>query len=143
MHMVAKTKSAAKLPRYYRGADIPMRLIRKFVRDVADRFQPDEIILFGSYAYGAPHEDSDVDFLVVMPCRNQGDMAFKIRSTIDPAFAAHVVVRTPYTMNWRLREGDLFLREIVTKGKVMYESPDSRLGQKSRSRLPRRATTSD
>jgi predicted nucleotidyltransferase len=47
-----------------------MRVIRRFARQVGERFQPDKIMLFGSYAYGKPHADSDVDILVVMPCRN-------------------------------------------------------------------------
>ncbi len=38
-----------------------MREIRRFVREVAERFQPDKIILFGSYAYGTPHADSAVN----------------------------------------------------------------------------------
>ena len=50
--------------RWYRGADVPMRLIRRFARQVAELFDPDKIILFGSHAYGTPHADSDVDILV-------------------------------------------------------------------------------
>ena len=60
-----------------------MRVIRRFARDVAEKFQPDRIILFGSYAYGTPHEDSDVDILVVMPARNEMDQAVKIRLTVS------------------------------------------------------------
>jgi hypothetical protein len=33
---------AVGLPRYFRGADIPMRIIRRFARQVAERFQPDK-----------------------------------------------------------------------------------------------------
>ena len=67
-----RTKPPAAAPQQiYWGADIPMRVIRDYARRVAERFQPEKIILFGSYAYGTPHEDSDVDILVVMPCRNQ------------------------------------------------------------------------
>ena len=115
-----------------------MRVIRRYARQVAERFQPDRIILFGSYAYGTPHAESDVDLMVVMPCRNSGDMAFKIRCTIDPPFAVHVVVRTPYAMEWRLREGDSFSTEISTKGKVLYAKSDPGVGEKSRVRSPRR-----
>jgi len=139
--MATKTTKPVAKTRSYFGTKVPMRVIRRYAQQVAERFQPDQIILFGSYAYGTPHEESDVDILVVMPCRNSGDMAFKIRCAIDPPFAVHVVVRTPYAMEWRLREGDSFLREVVSKGKVIYESPDSRMGQKSRSRLPRSAAT--
>src|SRR5712692_6254127 len=72
--------------RWYRGANIPMRVIRRFARQVAEYFCPDKIILFGSYAHGQPHADSDVDILVVMPARNQLDQAFRIHTRIDPPF---------------------------------------------------------
>ena len=52
-------------PRWYRGADIPRRLIHRFVRDVAARFQPEKIILFGSYARGEAGPSSDLDLLIV------------------------------------------------------------------------------
>src|SRR5262245_5321710 len=51
--------------RWYRGAKIPRAVIRRFARQVAERFRPDKVILFGSYAYGTPHADSDVDILVI------------------------------------------------------------------------------
>src|SRR3954454_13250310 len=131
--------------RWYCGADIPMRVIRRFARQVAEKFQPDKIILFGSYAYGTPHEDSDVDILVIMPARNQLDMAVRISLTIDPPFPLDIIVRTPKNMKWRLEEGDSFLREVVSKGKVLYEKADPGVGAEgpSRSRhrtkmLPRR-----
>ena len=68
--------TAAPSP-WYRGANVPMRVIRRFAREVAEHFRPDQIILFGSHAYGRPHADSDVDILVVMPARNQLDQAFR------------------------------------------------------------------
>jgi predicted nucleotidyltransferase len=111
-----------------------MRVIRRFVRQVAEQFHPEKIILFGSYAYGIPHEDSDVDILVVMPARNQLDMAFKIRSTIDPPFPVDIKVRTPKNMRWRLEAGDWFLREVVARGKVLYEQTDAGVGAKGRGR---------
>ena len=46
-------------------------------------FHPDKIILFGSYAYGTPHADSDVDILVVMPCRNELDQAVRIDLAVE------------------------------------------------------------
>jgi hypothetical protein len=44
--------------RVYLGADIPMRVIRRYARAIPEEFHPDKIILFGSYAYGTPQEDS-------------------------------------------------------------------------------------
>ncbi len=112
-----------------------MRVIRRFARDVAEKFQPDKIILFGSYAYGTPHEDSDVDILVVMPARSQLSMAARISLAIDPPFPLDIIVRTPKEMKWRLEERESFLTEIVTKGKVLYEKDDARVGAKGRARL--------
>ena len=122
--------------RWYRGADIPMRVIRRFARDLAEKFHPDKIILFGSYAYGTPHEDSDVDILVVMPARNQIDQAIRIDREIDPPFPLDLIVRTPKTLAWRLKEGDSFLQEIFARGKVLYEKIDEGVGAKGRRRLP-------
>jgi predicted nucleotidyltransferase len=130
--------SQAKPARWYRGADVPMRLIRRFARQVAERFQPDKIILFGSHAYGTPHEDSDVDILIVMPARNQLDQAVKISLAIDPPFPLDIIVRTPKNLGWRLNEGESFHTEIVTKGKILYEKGHSGVGPKGGSRLPRR-----
>ncbi|HVS36559.1 MAG TPA: nucleotidyltransferase domain-containing protein [Gemmataceae bacterium] len=113
-----------------------MRLIRRFAREVAERFHPDKIILFGSYAYGTPHADSDVDILVVMPARNELDQAVRISVAIEAPFPLDLIVRTPKKLAWRLNERDWFLREVVSRGKVLYAQDDRRVGTEGRSRLP-------
>jgi predicted nucleotidyltransferase len=115
-----------------------MAAIRRFASQVAERFSPDKIVLFGSHAYGTPDADSDVDILVIMPARNQLDQAVRISLAIDPPFPLDIIVRTPHTMRWRLAEGDSFLRDIISRGKVLYEAADCGMGPKSRGRLPRR-----
>ena len=129
--MVAKTKTAAKLPRWSSGADIPMRAIRKFVRKVAKRFKPDKIILFGSYAYGTPNEDSDVDILVVMPCRSRIHQAVDIRWNLPVPFSMDLIVRTPRQVATHLKDGDSFMTEVVSRGKVLYEASHRSMGAKS------------
>ena len=138
--MARKTRplSQATPVRWYRGAYVPRRLIRRFARQVAERFQPDKIILFGSYAYGTPHADSDVDILVVMPARNQLDQAVKISLAIDPPFSLDINVRTPKNLGWRLDEGESFHTEIVTKGRVLYEKGNLGLRGNRRGRLASR-----
>jgi predicted nucleotidyltransferase len=125
--------------RWYRGRDVPMHVIRSFAADVAQRFHPDKIILFGSHAYGKPHADSDVDILVIMPARNQLDQAVNIELACDPPFPLDIIVRTPRNVRWRLQEGDSFLREILSRGKVLYEKDNPRMGSQGRSRLSRRS----
>jgi uncharacterized protein len=113
-----------------------MREIRRFARRVAERFHRDKIILFGSYAYGTPHADSDVDILVIMPARNQIDQACRIDDAIDPPFPLDLIVRTPKDIAWQLAEGASFLCEIMGKGMVLYEKGNGRVGKQGRSRLP-------
>ncbi len=132
------THAKARPVRWYRGVDVPMRLIRRFARQVAERFQPDKIILFGSHAYGTPHADSDVDILVIMPARNELDQGVRIRLAVDYNFPMDLLVRTPKNLSWRLAEGDSFLKEIMARGKILYEKNDPRMGAKSRGRLSRR-----
>src|SRR6476620_10512781 len=116
--MTAKRRPSSKPappPRYYYGADVPMRVIRRFARQVAERFQPDKIILFGSYAYGTPPADSDVDIVGVMPARNELDQAVRISMAVEAPFPLDIIVRTPQKLAWRLKEGDWFLREVVSQ----------------------------
>jgi predicted nucleotidyltransferase len=127
--------------RWYRGADIPMRVIRRFARQVGEHFHPDKIILFGSYAYGVPHADSDVDILVVMPARHPHSQAARIRWAVPAPFPMDLIVRTPQNLQGWLKEAESFHTEIVTKGKVLYEKSRAGLGAKGRGRLPGRTQT--
>jgi predicted nucleotidyltransferase len=123
--------------RRHSGADIPMRVIRRYARAIAEKFHPEKIILFGSYAYGTLHADSDVDLLVVMPTWSPHSLAVQIRWLLAAPFPMDLIVRTPKEMKWRLQEGESFLTEVVSKGKVLYEKAHGRVGKKGRSRLPR------
>ncbi len=98
--------------------------IRKFSKAVAQKFRPRKIILFGSYAYGKPTEDSDVDLLVIMPrTRGRGEqMSVRIRQAVPRDFPLDLLVRTPAEVSKRLRWGDFFLREVMEKGELLYEA---------------------
>ena len=92
-------------PYRYPSPHIPMAAIRRFAREVAEKFRPEKIILFGSYAYGTPHAESDVDLMVIMPCRNAIDQAVRIEWECDVPFAAEVHVRTPFHIKRRAEGG--------------------------------------
>jgi predicted nucleotidyltransferase len=120
------------------GKLIPMAAIRRLAREIAEKFQPERIILFGSYAYGEPNEHSDVDLLVVMPVANELSQAVRIRRATEHPFPLDLIVRTPETLRWRIEAGDWFLREIVGKGRVLYEQTHGRMGTQGRGRRSRR-----
>ncbi len=97
--------------------------IKAVVRKIVDEFNPDKVILFGSYAYGKPSIDSDVDLLVVMesdehPVRRATKIVSKL---LDFPFPMDVLARTPQEIARRLNVEDYFFREIIQQGQVLYE----------------------
>ncbi|MEO1391955.1 MAG: nucleotidyltransferase domain-containing protein [Cyanobacteria bacterium J06634_5] len=97
---------------------------------IARQFQPDQIILFGSYAYGEPTSESDVDLLVVMPLtRRSVHKEIEIRQAIRAPFALDLLVRSSQQTQQRLDMGDFFIRDVVDKGRVIYEADYARVGQ--------------
>jgi predicted nucleotidyltransferase len=137
-----RTKLAAYVQPYrYPSPNIPLTAIRRFARGIAERFRPEKIILFGSYAYGTPHAESDVDLLVIMPARDVVNQAIRIIRAFKRPFAFDLIVRTPRQIERGLREDDWFLREIVEKGKILYEAPDGSVGSQGRGGLGRGART--
>jgi uncharacterized protein len=96
--------------------------IKKFGQLIAERFSPEKIILFGSFAYGTPTADSDVDILVVMPYTDDvHTAAFSIKSVLPRPFPLDLIVRSPEELQVRLSKDDLFIRNIIENGIVLYE----------------------
>ncbi len=102
---------------------ITKRQIRQFGERLGREFHPRKVILFGSYAYGRPRADSDVDVLVIMPLEGSPvDKSVEIRLKLQPAFPVDILVRSPAKMAERLAMGDDFIRDILEKGTVLYEA---------------------
>lgn len=111
-----------RTPRFY-WLPITEDKIRQAVQKIVDAVHPDKVILFGSYAYGTPNDDSDVDLFVVMES-NQSIRArtIQLSEILYPRpFPLDIITRTPAELKERLEIGDCFFKEIVTKGKVLYE----------------------
>src|SRR5271157_3337807 len=134
---MAKKQTTPRYVQPYRHAspNIPVAAIRRLARRIAERFQPDKIILFGSYAYGKPHEESDVDLLVIMRTRNAIDQSIRISLAFEQMFSLDLIVRTPRQIERGLKDDNWFLREIIEKGKVLYEARDRQVGSQSRTGL--------
>ena len=102
---------------------IPMKTIRAIAKHIAVKFNPEQIILFGSHAYGKPTAWSDVDLLVVMNTPNgEMDAILEVADALpDLTFSVDIIVRSRKVLEKRKKLGDWFLREITKKGKVLYE----------------------
>jgi uncharacterized protein len=111
---------------------VKQRDIRRVCDQIAREFRPQKIVLFGSYAYGRPTPDSDVDLLVIMPLQGRAtDQTVAISQRLDHRFPIDLLVRSPEEVEQRLAWNDFFLREITAKGKVLYESTDPGMGGQS------------
>lgn len=93
--------------------------IETYCRVLAREFQPQKIILFGSYAYGKPTLNSDVDLIVIMPFRGSDtNKVVEIQTQVGAPFPMDLLLWKP----GHTRRTDYFTREILSHGKVMYES---------------------
>src|SRR5437588_6999287 len=126
MPISPRTRRQSQPTKHRATRRLPLSAIQRLAREIADKFQPDKIILFGSYAYGKPNQHSDVDWLVVMPAWNETSKACRIQLSVHHPFPLDLIVRTPESLRWRLEEGDWFLREAIGKGKVLYEKANAR-----------------
>lgn len=104
---------------------VTLRDIQKIAGQIVERFQPQRIILFGSYAEGKPTHDSDVDLLVVMETEeNPMHVAGLISAAIDHPFPLDILVRRPAELDAYLAEKSIFETEVVTRGITLYEAKD-------------------
>lgn len=129
-----RTKKTTRRVREHRATDrtasarasfkrVTRRQINAVVQKIVQEFNPEKVILFGSYAYGKPNIDSDVDLLVVMESdeRPAKRTARVISAVHGKTFPMDLLVRTPEEIAHRLAIGDFFVQEIVSMGKVLYE----------------------
>jgi predicted nucleotidyltransferase len=108
-------------PKFGQRTRVPRAAIDDVVRQIVERFTPEQIVLFGSYGRGTPRPVSDVDLLVVMdtPLR-EVEQATRICQALEYHFGLDLIVRSPATLAHRLALGDPFLREALRDGQVLY-----------------------
>ena len=86
-------------------------------------YNPQKVILFGSHAWGKPHKNSDIDLLVIKNTRagfferipKARSYLLNIESPLD------ILVLTPQEVKNKIHSGDLFISEIMDKGRIIYE----------------------
>ena len=105
----------------------PQPVTEMLLKEIADKIiqalKPEKIFLFGSYAYGRPEKDSDIDLLIIMES-NERPAKRRIRVSRvfwDTPTRMDFVVKTPAEVERRLSMGDFFIKKILTKGKLLYD----------------------
>ena len=103
------------------------RTVRKKIKEmaakIAKEYKPEKIILFGSWAWGEPGPDSDVDLFIIKKSRKRRiDRARELRSILfGHGFPPmDLLVYTPCEVDKRLEMGDFFVKEIFNEGRVLH-----------------------
>lgn len=96
--------------------------IKEVAQRVARQFDPEKIILFGSWAWGNPTADSDVDLFVI---KDTEESSRKVAREIDGSillrpFPLDILVYKPDEIERSIKKGNFFIRDIITKGKILY-----------------------
>ena len=97
--------------------------IKKITNKIVKEYKPEKIILFGSYAWGKPHKDSDVDLFIVKNTRKKRlDREREVRTLLfgNNFPPMDLIVYTPDEVKKRLEIGDLFIKDIINEGKLLY-----------------------
>jgi predicted nucleotidyltransferase len=119
-----------KTPRLRRPETVPAGLnvsvgksLRPAIQKIVQELNPEKIVLFGSYAYGNPNPNSDVDLLVIMNTKaSPKDRSWAVSRLLLPRpFPVDILVKTPHEVKQGLETGDFFLKEVLTRGKVLYD----------------------
>jgi uncharacterized protein len=101
---------------------ITQEAIEAVCNQIAKQFDPDRIILFGSYAHGTPNQDSDVDLLILMPFEGKPHhMASRIRRLVKIPFPVDLLVKTSESAQTAYEQYCPFMRSAFNHGKVLYE----------------------
>ena len=97
--------------------------INKIKAKIIQRYQPEKIIIFGSFAWGKPGSDSDLDiFLLKKTKKTPRERRLEVgRILLDRRIPIDILVYTPREAKNRLELGDFFIEEIFKKGKLIYE----------------------
>ena len=97
--------------------------LQEIVMRIVDAVNPARIILFGSYAYGAPHKDSDVDILVIMETdspRHKRPVAIN-RALAGLLIPKDILVYTPAEVDDWKDVPQAFVTQVLEKGVVVYD----------------------
>lgn len=107
---------------------VAMNDIQAVVDRIAEAYDPECVVLFGSYARGTATSDSDVDLLVILSFEGKSFWkSLEITNRVNPPFAVDVLARRPDDTQRRYAQGDPLIREALDQGRVLYERSRARV----------------
>ena len=104
--------------------NVQIELIKKLL---VEKYHPQKIVLFGSFAWGSPGKDSNIDLLVIKnvsePRPKREQIIYRLFSQYlkDRKYPIDVIVHTNDETQEKLKLGDPFISEVLKRGTVLYE----------------------
>jgi uncharacterized protein len=99
-------------------------VIKRILQKLVTEYSPQKIILFGSYAWGDPGPDSDIDLLIIKETPDRFiDRWTKVQHILTGThrgYPVETIVLTPGEFEKRIAVGDQFIGEILNKGESLY-----------------------
>ncbi len=94
---------------------------------IAERYDPETIVLFGSTATGHARPDSDIDLLIIKrTTKPYFDRIIELRRAIDTPRRVDAIVLTPQEYDRAIEENGYFLvKEILPTGQIVYQRSPS------------------
>ncbi len=95
--------------------------IKELVREIVEEYKPEKIYLFGSYVWGEPDENSDLDIFIIKDTeKSRIERQLEVRRLIKGRFPVDILVYTPKEVEKRLEMRDFFIEDIIKKGRSVY-----------------------
>lgn len=97
--------------------------IRRLKDKIVENYQPEKIIIFGSYVWGKPNKSSDLDLFIIKNSRKER----RFRTTeveqllLDRQLPLDILVYTPKETADSLKKDDFFIKEVINQGKIIYD----------------------
>lgn len=101
--------------------------IKRVVNKIVKEYNPEKIILFGSYVWGNPGPDSDLDLFIVKKSKKrridrERELRLKLFGNGFPAM--DLLIYTPKEIEKRMMMEDFFVNDILNKGKLLYDAKE-------------------
>ena len=95
--------------------------VKEVIQDIIQEYKPEKIYLFGSFAWGKPTKDSDIDiFIIKKTKKDRIERQLEVRRIIKGRLPVDILVYTPEEIEKRLKMKDFFIKDIIDKGKLLY-----------------------
>ena len=106
----------------------PQKEIKRIADQIVKKYKPEKIILYGSFACGKPHKDSDADLLIIKNTKKgRTKRHLEVdRLLLDRTMPLDILVYTPEEIKKRLLLGDYFIENIIKQGKLLYAEKQER-----------------